>query len=290
MHKRVNKGDMVKRPFSGMSENHIMKSLTAATILAVFMTSFILAGCGGMTTTDTAKTAAPVTLNVAAATSLASALKEVNSGYAQARPYVTITPNFAASGTLQQQIQNGAPVDVFVSAAAKQMDNIEEDGLIFTGTRRNLLNNNVVLIVPDDSTLTLTDFKGLTGDKVKKIAIGEPKAVPAGDYAQQAFDLLGITAQLQSKLVFAADVRQVLTYVETGNVDAGVVYSTDALTSTKVKMIGMAPAEINARVVYPVAVIKASKVADAATDYVNYLFSQEAKAIFEKYGFATAAK
>jgi molybdate transport system substrate-binding protein len=148
----------------------------------------------------------------------------------------------------------------------------------------------VVLIVPNDSTLGITGFKDLAADKVKKIAVGDPKSVPAGTYGLQAFDELGITAQVQPKEVLGADVRQVLTYVESGNVDAGIVYSTDALTSSKVKVVGSAPDDINAKVVYPVAVIKASKVSDTAKDYLKFLFSAQAKPVFEKYGFTVAAQ
>ncbi len=248
---------------------------------------FALPGCS-VSNTPSPGSPAALTINIAATTSLTDALKEINAKYTLTKPNISLVPSFASSGTLQTQIQNGAPVDIFISAAAAQMDNIEKDNLIIPETRRNLLNNNVVLIVPADSKLTLTDFKGLTADNVKKIAIGEPKSVPAGTYALQAFDQLGIMAQLQPKLVLGADVRQVLTYVETANVDAGIVYSTDAMTSTKVKVAAIAPAEINAKVVYPVAVIRTSKNITLATDFENYLFGPEAKVIFEKYGFAMA--
>jgi molybdate transport system substrate-binding protein len=231
-----------------------------------------------------------VTLNVAAAASLRDALKEIDVNYNSANPDVTIVPNLASSGTLQTQIQNGAPVDIFISAAATQMDNLQKDQLILTDTRHNLLNNNLVLITPKDKAFGLTDFKGLTSDRVQKIAIGDPKSVPAGTYAIMAFDELGITSQLQAKLVLGADVRAVLTYVETGNVDAGIVYGTDAVSSSKVDAMGVAPADINAKIVYPVAVIKASKNADAARAYENYLFGPQAKVAFQKYGFALAAQ
>ena len=132
--------------------------------------------------------------------------------------------------------------------------------MIVTDTRKNLLNNTLVMIVPNDSTLGLTSLKDLASDKVNKIAIGDPKSVPAGTYAQKAFDELGITAQVTRKYVIGADVKAVLSYVESGNVDAGLVYSTDAITSTKVKVVASAPADINAQIVYPVAVIAASKV------------------------------
>ena len=198
-------------------------------------------------------------LTVSAAASLSDVLKEIDKLYTQNEPNVTITTNFASSGTLQTQIENGAPVDIFISAAPTQMDNLQKKDLLLNDTRVNLLNNKVVLVVPLDSTLGITSFNDLAADKVKKIAVGDPKSVPAGTYAQQAFDQLGITAQIQPKEVLAGDVRQVLTYVESNNVDAGIVYATDALTSTKVKIVASAPADINAKIVYPAAVIKAAK-------------------------------
>jgi molybdate transport system substrate-binding protein len=233
-------------------------------------------------------TTVPVTLNVSAAVSLTDALKEINAVYIQLKPYITITPNFASSGTLQVQIENGAPCDVFISAAATQMDNLQKEGLLADNSRRDLLMNKVVLVAPGDSTLGLSSFSDLALEKVKKIAIGDPKSVPAGTYAQQAFDLLGITAQVQPKYVMGADVRAVLSYVESGNVDAGIVYSTDALTSSKVKVVASAPEAINAKIVYPAAALKAGKNIEAAKSYIDFLAGPQAKTIFEKYGFSMA--
>ena len=240
--------------------------------------------------TTTTAPAIPVQLNVSAAASTTDALKAINDLYQQANKNVTIVANFASSGTLQTQIENGAPADVFVSAATAQMDNLQKEGLTINETRQNLLNNKTVMVVPIDSTLGLTSFNDLATDKVKIVAIGDPKSVPAGTYALQAFDELGITAAVQPKEVLGADVRQVLTYVEGGNVDAGIVFATDALTSTKVKVVASAPADINARVVYPVAILKASKNIDAAKAYVNFLSSAQAKAVWEKFGFSMAGK
>jgi len=241
-------------------------------------------------TTAIATPAVSVELNISAAASLTDAIKSIDDLYMQSFKMVKITANFASSGTLQQQIEQGAPADVFVSAALTQMDNLQKEALIWDTTRQNLLLNKVVMVVPVDSTLGLTSFNDLALDKVKKIAIGDPKFVPAGTYAGQAFDLLGITAKVQPKEILGADVRQVLTYVETGNVDAGIVYSTDALTSTKVKVVASAPSEINAKVVYPVAVIKASKNPEVAKHYISFLSGPQAKAVFEKYGFSMATK
>ena len=187
----------------------------------------------------------PVTLNISAASSLANVLKAIDTVYTQANPNVTISLNTAASGTLQTQIENGAPADVFLSAATAQMDNLQKENLLINTTRKNLLYNNLVMIVPNASTLGLTSFNDLTLAKVTKIAVGDPKSVPAGTYAQAAFDELGITAQIQSKLILGANVTQVLTYVAGGNVDVGFVYSTDALSSNQVKVVAQAPQRIS---------------------------------------------
>ncbi len=232
---------------------------------------------------------APVTLNVSAGASWTDAVREANSLYTQAHPWVTIVPNFAGMGTLQQQIENGAPCDVFLSGAASYMDKLQQENLILPDTRKNLLTNKAVLIVPGGSTLGIASFNDLALDKIKKIAIGDPKSVAIGAYAQQTFDFFGITAALQPKLVLASDTRQVLGYVETGNVEAGVVFLTDALTSSKVRVAATAPDRVNANIVYPVAVVKASRNVGEAKDYLAFLSSPQATAVFEKYGFSIAA-
>ncbi len=254
-------------------------------ILAVLFTVFALIASGCSQKTSNHSETEAVNLNVSAAASLSNVLKDIDALYTQLNPNIKIAANFAASGTLQQQIEQGAPADVFISAAATQMDNLQKENLILTDTRTNLLKNTLVLIVPSDSTLGMTSYNDLTSDKVVKIAIGDPKSVPCGTYAVQLFDELGITAQLQPKEVLGSSVTQVLTYVESGNVEAGIVYATDALSSTKVKVVASAPADINAKIIYPAAVVAASKNQDAAKAYLNFLSSDQAKAIFEKYGF-----
>ncbi len=269
---------------------HVFILALAAGVAIVFP----FAGCSNQpvqnSTAAPLNQAAPVAITVSAAASLTDALREVDNLFTRDYPNVTVTPNFASSGTLLTQIQNGAPVDVFISAAPIQMDNLQKGGLLIDGTRKDLLDNKVVLIVPLDSTLNISSFNDLAADKVHKVAIGDPKSVPAGTYGQQIFDELGITAAVQPKEILGADVRQVLTYVAGDNVDAGIVFSTDAMTSTDVKIVASAPADINAKIVYPVAVIKASKVPDTAKNYVNFLFGAQAKAVFEKYGFTLASK
>ena len=231
-----------------------------------------------------------LSLNVSAASSLSNVLKAIDALYTKSNPNVTISLNTGASGTLQTQIENGAPADVFLSAASANMDTLQNENLIINSSRKNLLNNTLVMIVPVGSTLGLTSFNDLTLAKVTKIAIGDPKSVPAGAYAQAAFNELGITSQIQSKFILGANVTQVLTYVAGGNVDVGFVYSTDALSSTQVKVVANAPADINAQIIYPAAILKASTHSTAAQAYLDFLSSDQAKALFIPYGFTMAAK
>jgi molybdate transport system substrate-binding protein len=224
-------------------------------------------------------------INVSAAATLTDVIKEVNSVYMKQKPGLKITTNFTSSGTIQSQIENGAPVDVFISGAALQMDNLEKKGLILSETRKDLLSNEIVLIVPNSSSLSIGSFSGLADSSIKVIAIGDPKSVTAGMYAQKALEDAGLYDKLKPKFVLASDVRQVLTYVEGGNADAGFVYATDAKISARVKVVAVAPADINAQITYPVAVIKASKNQVAAIEYENFLTGAEALGIFTKFGF-----
>jgi molybdate transport system substrate-binding protein len=196
--------------------------------------------------------------------------------------------NYGASGTLQLQIEQGAPVDVFLSAAPKQMDALAAKGLLLDGTRKDILRNEVVLVIPAKSTAQIASFQNLARPAVKQIALGEPVTVPAGFYAKQVLTSLGIYKAVNGKAVLAKDVRQVLTYVETGNVDAGIVYSTDALSSSKVKVVATAPENSHDPVIYPAAVIKDSKHPEAARAFLDYLSGSQARAIFQKYGFTLA--
>ena len=231
----------------------------------------------------------PVTLNISAASSLSNVLKVIDTAYTQANPNVTIVLNTGASGTLQTQIQNGAPADVFISAATAQMTALEQSNLVVTSSVKNLLNNTLVMIVPNGSTLGLSSISDLATSKISKIAVGDPASVPAGTYANLAFAELGITAAVQSKLILCANVTQVLTTVASGNVDAGLVYSTDALSSNQVKVVAQAPADINAQIVYPEAVINTSKVQGAAKTYLSYLSGSSAVTLFIQYGFTMAS-
>ena len=230
---------------------------------------------------------AQTTLNVSAAASLKDALTDVENAYAATHAHLEFTNNFGSSGTLAVQIDEGAPADVFLSAAAKPMDDLEAKGLLAAGTRRNLLRNTLVLIAPLDSSLR--GFQGLTASSIKTIALGDPASVPAGQYGRQTLVSFHLLDLLSAKLVLAKDVRQVLTYVETGNADAGLVYATDAQISTKVRVVATAPDSTHDPIVYPVAVVKGSRNPQAARAFVDYLATPAAIAVFAKRGFTIAA-
>lgn len=225
-------------------------------------------------------------LIVSAAASLTDAMKEIEPLYRRLRPNITIRYNFASSGALQQQIENGAPVDVFISAAEKQMDALQNKGLVVSGTRRNLLTNRMVLIVPRNSSVN--GLRNLTSDSVKRIAIGNPRSVPAGQYAEQVLKKAGLWNSVQSKFVLANNVRQVLQFVEAGNAQAGLVYTTDARTSNQVKVVQTVPVNLHSPIVYPMAVIKSSRNQAAARAFAQFLSGNEARKVFNKYGFGVA--
>jgi molybdate transport system substrate-binding protein len=227
-----------------------------------------------------------VKLTISAGASLKDALTEIAPLYSKAQPSVSVRHNFGSSGELQQQIENGAPVDVFVSAAVKQVDELQKKNLILADTRRNLLSNRLVLIVPANKNFT-GDLRNLTDAHIERIAIGDPRSVPAGQYAEEALKKLDVWQAVQSKFVLGSNVRQVLQFVESGNAQAGIVYATDAKTSTKVKVVQVIDAKLHKPIVYPVAVLQRSENPAIAKSYVKFLTGNTAKSIFEKYGFRT---
>ena len=225
----------------------------------------------------------PVEILVAAAASLQNAMEEIQVMYQEENPNVTVTFTFGSSGALQQQIEQGAPVDVFMSAALTQMSALEEKDLIVKETKKELLQNTVVLIVPKDSKLGITSFDDII--KAPMIALGDPESVPVGQYSEEVFTSLGILDKIKKNVTYAKDVTEVLTWVSTGNADAGVVYATDAISSDAVTVVAQAPEGSCSKVIYPVAVVKDTEVLDAATAFVEYLTSAESIAVFEAYGF-----
>ena len=255
-------------------------------IIWIIFGCLLLVGCGSQSPSElaTRKAAENVTLTISVAASLTEAMKAIAPLYQEQNKGVSIDYNFASSGSLQRQIEQGAPVDIFISAASKQMNALQAKELLLEDTRKNLLKNAIVLIVPQTST-AVSNFKDLTSSGVQKMSIGEPESVPAGKYAREVLTSLDLYDRLRSKLVFAKNVRQVLAYVETENVEAGIVYKTDAKLSNNVKIIAVAPETAHSPVVYPVAVIKTSKNPETAREFIEFLSGDAAGIIFENYGF-----
>ncbi|MDT8902165.1 molybdate ABC transporter substrate-binding protein [Anaeroselena agilis] len=248
--------------------------------------TLLAAGCGGGAKQAQAPAAKQVELNISAAASLKDALLEIQKNYQAKNPSVKLICNLASSGALQKQIEQGAPADVFISAAPRQMNDLEAKNLINKASRRNLVENKLVLVVPENSAGGLNKFEDLAGAKVQKFSMGETSSVPAGQYGQQVLKKLGLWEGVKDKAVFAKDVRAVLTYVATGNVDAGIVYKTDAVSGAKVKIAAIAPAGSHKPIVYPVAILSGAKQPKAAEEFLAYLTGPEGKAVFEKHGFA----
>jgi molybdate transport system substrate-binding protein len=242
----------------------------------------LLIACNQASTSN--PTTPTVSLTISAAASLKDAMAEIKPLYSQEQPQVQLTYNFGSSGALQQQIEQGAGVDIFISAANKQMDALKQKGLLVDSTRKDLLKNQLVLIVPKSSQ-DIKDFQDLTSPRLKKIALGEPKSVPAGEYAQQVLTSLKIADKIKSKVVYAKDVSQAVNYVESGNADAGIVYFSDAKSTEKVKVVATAPENSHSPIVYSIAVVKSSKNIDAAKNFVQFLSRNATKNVFEKQGF-----
>ncbi|WP_338430499.1 molybdate ABC transporter substrate-binding protein [Synechococcus elongatus] len=228
-------------------------------------------------------------LLVAAAASLQNPLQAIAALDSPDLANVSIRYTFAASGVLQRQIEQGAPIDILIAAAEKQMQALQEQGLILTDTRSNLLTNQLVLVVPKTALPSVARFQDLVQPQIKRLAIGEPRSVPAGHYALEVLENLGILEQVRPKFVLSNNVKAVLTAVETGNVDAGIVYWTDAQASSKVAVVSVADRSLHSPIVYPIAIVRSSRSLPQAEQYLEFLKREPAQAIFQRYGFGRPA-
>ena len=226
------------------------------------------------------------TILVSAAASLKDSLESIKTAFQKSHPSIVVDYNFASSGALAQQIEQGAPVDLFISASTKQINNLAQKGLIEKVSPKNILTNSLVLIIPASSVSSkINSFRSLADGNVQKIAIGEPNTVPAGHYGIEVFDQLGISNQVKAKLIYTNSVRSVLSAVEMNNVDAGIVYATDAKISNKVKVVAIAQNNLHSPIVHPLAIIQASKNIPATKTFAQYLLSKPSRTILTKYGF-----
>ncbi len=224
------------------------------------------------------------TINVFAAASLTESLKEIAAGY-EKQTGDKVVFNLGASSFLARQIEEGAPADVFISADEAKMDGLEKKGLIVKATRRSRLSNSLVIVVPSENGAAITTPKDLVTAKVKRLALAEPRTVPAGIYAKEYLQKQNLWPAVEGKVVPTENVRAALAAVEAGNVEAGIVYKTDASMSKKVKVAYEVPASDCPAIGYPMAVVRDSKQLDAATRFHKHLASDEAGRVFEKFGF-----
>ena len=267
-----------------------MKKLLAAAVAALFALS--LAGCGTpAASASTAETAGqPVELVVFAAASLTETLTEIADTYEAAHPGVTLTFNFDSSGTLKTQVEEGAACDVFLSAAEKQLDQLEELGLVDTATRLDLLENRVTLCVPEGNPASIQGFDDLAG----RLAAGDVllamgnSDVPVGQYTQKIFAHYGLDEGALASagvLTYGTNVKEVTAQVAQGSVDCGIVYATDAY-SAGLTVVDTATAELCGQVLYPGAVLAGSAHPDEAAAFLDYLSTPEAMKIFASVGFS----
>ncbi len=275
-------------------------------LTSVLLAMTLAVGCSSTKTetkTDDTKetvteenTEASTQLYVFAAASMTETMNKIAEMYKDVDPNVEVICNFDSSGTLKTQIEEGADCDIFISAAQKQMNQLDAtqdaeanpDKLDFidSTTRFNLVSNSVVLITPKGNPAGVTGFDDVASDKVKLIALGNSD-VPVGQYAEEIFKYIGLWDTLNSdnKITFGTNVKEVLAQVEEGAVDCGVVYSTDAATTDNVEVISAAPEGSHKTITYPAAVLKASKNAEKAKEFLDYLKTDDCSAVFEAAGF-----
>jgi molybdate transport system substrate-binding protein len=230
-----------------------------------------------------ALSAGAIDLHVFAAASLTEALNEIAAQY-ERKTGIHVLFNFGASSMLARQISEGSPADVFFSADEEKMDGLQKQGLILNETRKSLLSNTLVIVIPFDSNITIKNPQQLAKSNWK-IALAEPKTVPAGIYAKQYLQNAGLWPRVIDRVIPTDNVRAALAAVESGNVDVGFVYKTDAAISKRVKIAYEIPAYDSPKISYPVAVTSESQNLDAAKKFVEYLAREESRNIFKKYGF-----
>lgn len=247
-----------------------MRKITFAALLLTILA--ILPGCSQR----------PEEINVSCAASLKDVIEEISAEFGEEYPEISLTVNYASSGTIVNQIKEGAPIDMFVSAGHKEIDILNEENLIDSGSIAQIAGNELVLIVGRGAKKLR--FDELPGD-IEYIAIGEPETVPAGRYAKEVFTSLGNWDEVEPRLVLAKDVRSVLAYVESGSAGAGVVYKTDAMVSDKAEISDTAPESSHEAISYYAATVKGSENKEGVREFMDFLKSEKAKAIFKKFGF-----
>ena len=253
-------------------------------VLTLSLLVAILSGCSTNKSSNE-NTSKETTITIAAAASLKNCMDDkLIPMFKEKYPNIKVQATYDSSGKLQTQIEEGADIDVFMSAATKQMTELNKEGLIEENSIVELLENKIVLIVPKGSTVGIKSFDDIL--KANKIAIGDPASVPAGQYAKELLENINIWDEVNKKASLGTNVTEVLNWVAEGSADCGIVYSTDASSNDKVEVVAEAPQGSVSKVIYPVGIIKASKSKEEAKNFTDFLQSEEAIKVFESYGFS----
>ena len=256
------------------------KNLSIIILIALMV--FTLFGCvGGKEVANMEE----INLYVSVAASVQDAILELQEVYKSENKHINIIPNFGPSGGLMQQIIEGVDSDLFISAGKRQIDELEENGLLVNESRINLLKNDLVLIVNENSRDKVNSLDDLLTLQGTAIAMGEPESVPAGRYTLEALQNLGIYDQLKPHIVFTKDVRQALNYVDTENTIAGFCYASDVKMASNSLVVQVIPSDAHSPIVYPAAIIKDTKNLEEIEKFFAFLQTPESKAVFEKHGF-----
>ncbi|TYP79516.1 molybdate ABC transporter substrate-binding protein [Paenibacillus methanolicus] len=264
----------------------LLAALAAGLLVAVAALSYVASQSGsGTDGYGSGKTE----LIVSAAASLKESLEALKTRFEDEHPDIRLTFNYGSSGALQKQIEQGAPADLFLSAGMQQIEALREQSLIEDSV--TLLGNELVVVVPKDAGAlqSITKLSDLTLDDYRVIAVGQPETVPAGQYAKEALVAAGIWNDVEDRLVFAKDVRQALTYAETGNADAALVYATDAAASSRSFVALRVDGSLHSPIAYPAALLAESAHPDEAAVFYRFLQSAEASELFAQFGFRPAA-
>ena len=261
---------------------------TATTTTASSPETTIPPDAGNTSTTEAALSLDGVELTISAASSLKSAFTDIGAAFDAANGSTTVF-NFDASGTLQKQIEAGAPVDVFASASPKQVYALLEGKFLDADSIRDFAGNEIVILLPANSTLAISSFEDLTKDDVKKIAYGDPAAAPHGVAAEEILTTLDLMDQIKPKVIYAANASQTMEYITSAEVDVAIAFASEAINGgDKVKVVATSQADWHSAIVYPLGIISDSKEKSAAQAFVDFVLGPEGQSILEKYGFEPA--
>lgn len=270
---------MQSKNFSSRILHRRFGILACASVLG----AFLAVGCQRPEATESPFVPAAESVTIFAAASTTEALDAALAEFRERRPDGEIKTSYGATSALAQQAVNGATVHLFLSADEKWMQFLAEKQLV--AESKILLGNSLVLVVPAESKLALDSLEGLAGDEIKSIALADPEHVPAGRYAKNALEAVGLWSSISKKIVSGNDVRRALSFVETGAADAGIVYATDAKISKKARVVAQIPTAQSGSIDYPLALLKAGKDIPLARELYEFLFSESAADIFHEHGF-----